>query len=335
MAADYARLFQAILDHIDRGTFCALVQVLETRGSTPLKIGASAVIDSQGHITGTIGGGAVEAEAQQQAIEACSEGNARTFEFTMHGTNRRDSSPTCGGSMQVLVDPTVTGATDVMRDVVASMAGRQTGVLYTKISHDTPPEVTYHWQGQKLDEEAGSNETSSEFVHEDAYDVLRVDLIPPPHLIIAGAGHVGQALARQAVLIGFAVTVVDDRPGFCTYDLLPSSVTLRCHDMADALRHCPLGSDSYVVILTRGHQFDAAVLEACIQRPAAYIGMIGSRRKIAVMRKDFVTSGLVTEAQFDRVHAPIGLDIGAETAAEIAASIVAELIAVRRKGEQA
>ena len=151
-------------------------------------------------------------------------------------------------------------------------------------------------------------------------------------LLHAGAGHVGQALAVQAVLIGFAVTVLDDRPAFCTRARFPQPVTLLCQDMSGLLSQCPIGPDTYIVILTRGHQFDAAVLEACIQEPAAYIGMIGSHRKIEVMRRDFVASGLATAAKFDRVCAPIGLDIGSVTAAEIATSIAAQLIAVRRKG---
>ena len=86
------------------------------------------------------------------------------------------------------------------------------------------------------------------------------------------------------------------------------------------------------MVVTRGHKHDAEALEACIHRPAAYIGMIGSKRKVALMRKDFIETGLATEAEFNRVFAPIGLDIGAVTVPEIAASVTAQLIAVRRKG---
>ena len=89
---------------------------------------------------------------------------------------------------------------------------------------------------------------------------------------------------------------------------------------------------TYVVIVTRGHQFDAEALEVCIRRPAAYVGMIGSKRKVALIRQSLLASGKATAEEFDRVHAPIGLAIGSVTAAEIAASIVAQLIAVRRQG---
>jgi len=94
----------------------------------------------------------------------------------------------------------------------------------------------------------------------------------------------------------------------------------------------PIAADTYIVIVTRGHKLDAESLEACIHTPATYIGMIGSKRKVALIRKNFIESGVASEEEFDRVHAPIGLDIGAVTVPEIAAIITAQLIAVRRKG---
>ena len=335
---EHNELFQKIIEYVDAGTSCALVQVLKTDGSTPLKIGAKALVDSAGHIEGTIGGGAVEAEAQRQTVMACTEGKARVFDFTMHGTSRQDSDPTCGGDMRILIDPTIARARDVFALIVAATNDRQPGVLETCITQGQDAEVTYQWQPHTGGQDAASthlHQNAPEFTTRETQDVLRDPIWPLPHLIIAGAGHVGQALAVQAVLIGFAVTVLDDRPAFCTGARFPEPVTLLCQDMPGALSQCAIGPDTYIVILTRGHQFDAAVLEACIQEPAAYIGMIGSQRKIGVMRQDFVGAGLATADQFDRVRAPIGLDIGSVTAAEIATSIAAQLIAVRRRGSQA
>jgi xanthine dehydrogenase accessory factor len=153
-----------------------------------------------------------------------------------------------------------------------------------------------------------------------------------PLLIITGGGHVGQALAHQAVLVGFDVTVLDDRLEFTRPELYPPGVTTQCDDMAKTIAERALTRDTFIVIVTRGHQQDALVLASCINRAAGYIGMIGSRRKIAVMRGSMIAAGTTNEAQFDRIYAPIGLDIGSVTAPEIAASIVAQLIAVRRKG---
>jgi xanthine dehydrogenase accessory factor len=156
-------------------------------------------------------------------------------------------------------------------------------------------------------------------------------VIPRPLLLIAGGGHVGQALAAQAITIGFDVTVLDDRPEFADPALFPPAVQTRCGPVAQLLGDEPLTDDTYVVIVTRGHRHDAEALAACIHRRLAYLGMIGSRRKVALLEKHFLEHGLATEEEFARVFAPIGLAIGAETVAEIAVSIAAQLIAVRRK----
>ena len=158
-------------------------------------------------------------------------------------------------------------------------------------------------------------------------------VIPKPILLIVGGGHVGQALARQAVLIGFDATVVDDRAEFTDPALFPNGVTTRCGDVVKEVSGFPTAADTYIVIVTRGHQHDAEALRVCIHAPAAYIGMIGSRRKVALLRKTFVESGWATEDEFNRVFAPVGLDIGSVTVPEIATSIVAQMIAVRRKGD--
>ena len=177
-----------------------------------------------------------------------------------------------------------------------------------------------------------------EFLTQDAphageqLQVLVEPLIPPPLLLIAGGGHIGQALALQASLVGFAVTVLDDRPEFTDPGLYHAGVVTRCGDIARELAEFPIAADTFVAIVTRGHQHDRAALAACIRKTAAYIGMIGSRRKVAMIRKDLLDSGAATEEEYNRVYAPIGLDIGAETVPEIAASIVAQLIAVCRKG---
>jgi xanthine dehydrogenase accessory factor len=150
-------------------------------------------------------------------------------------------------------------------------------------------------------------------------------------LLIVGGGHIGQALARQAILVGFDVVVLDDRPEFTDPALFPEGVATRCGDIREEVEASAIGRDTYIVIVTRGHKHDAEALEACIHAPAAYIGMIGSKRKVALMRQDFIESGLAGEEEFGRVFAPVGLDIGAVTVPEIAASIVAQLIEVRRK----
>ncbi len=155
---------------------------------------------------------------------------------------------------------------------------------------------------------------------------------PPPLLVIAGGGHVGHAVAIEAQKVGFEVTVIDDRSEFADVATFPPGIQTVCGPVAKEIADFPLDVNSFVVLATRGHKHDADALEACFHRPLAYLGMIGSRRKVALVRKKFLDGGLATEEELDRVRAPIGLDIGAVTVPEIAVSIVAQLIAVRRKG---
>jgi xanthine dehydrogenase accessory factor len=151
-------------------------------------------------------------------------------------------------------------------------------------------------------------------------------------LLVVGAGHVGQAVAAQGRLLGFAIEVIDDRSEFATPARFAPGVTVRCGDIAREVAAFPVLKDTFVVLVTRGHQHDTVALRACIRRPAAYIGLIGSRRKVPLMRRQFLEAGWATAAEFDRVYAPVGLDLGAVTVPEIAASIIAQIVAVRRTG---
>lgn len=164
-----------------------------------------------------------------------------------------------------------------------------------------------------------------------ALETLIEPVIPAPQLLIVGGGHVAQSLARHASLVGFELVIVEDRPEFAREELFPPGAAVHCGDVGGILRDFPTDADTYVAIVTRGHRHDAEALAACIRKPAAYIGMMGSRRKVALVRQKFIESGLASAEEWERVHAPIGLAIGARTVPEIAASIVAELIAVRRK----
>jgi xanthine dehydrogenase accessory factor len=157
-------------------------------------------------------------------------------------------------------------------------------------------------------------------------------VIPSARLLIAGGGHVGQALAAQAQLVGFEVIVVEDRAEYAAAGRYPDGVVARHGEFADVLAEFPIDELTYVAIVGRGHPVDIKALVACIDSPAAYIGMMGSRRKVALARKELIDSGKVIATQFARVYAPIGLNLGAETVPEIAASIVAQLVAVRRTG---
>jgi xanthine dehydrogenase accessory factor len=155
---------------------------------------------------------------------------------------------------------------------------------------------------------------------------------PPLELVICGGGHVGQAVARAGRLLDFRVTVIDDRAEFASRERLPDpQIRLIAGEFAAALRGLKITPASHVVIVTRGHRHDEICLREVVERPARYIGMIGSRRRTTTIREHLKAAGVAVEA-LRRVHAPIGLDIGAQTPEEIALAILAEIVLVRRGG---
>ncbi|MDQ7029219.1 MAG: XdhC/CoxI family protein [Ardenticatenia bacterium] len=153
-----------------------------------------------------------------------------------------------------------------------------------------------------------------------------------PTLLIVGAGHIAQPLADMGKRCDFRVVVVDDRPQFTSRERFPTADELIVAPFDEALGHFPFDLDTYVVLVTRGHRHDVDALLHVIQHPVAYVGMIGSRRRIRGVFQLLMAQGKLTDEQAARVHAPIGLDIGAETPAEIAVAVMAEIILVRRGG---
>ncbi|MCX6551890.1 MAG: XdhC/CoxI family protein, partial [Acidobacteria bacterium] len=160
-------------------------------------------------------------------------------------------------------------------------------------------------------------------------EVFIEPLDPSPRLYVVGAGHVSQHLARAAHAVGFRITVVDDREKFANRDRFPDATDLVADDIASWLRAADLPPTAFVVVVTRGHTHDLDAMLALADRPLRYVGMIGSRAKVARIKEALADSG-ASAAWLSGVYAPVGLHIGAVTPEEIAISIVAELIAVRR-----
>jgi xanthine dehydrogenase accessory factor len=160
---------------------------------------------------------------------------------------------------------------------------------------------------------------------------FEIEIPPTPTLLIAGAGHVGRALSRLAGQIDFKVTVIDDRPDCLSAAMFPGATCI-VGDIERELCKFEITRWTYIAIVTRGHRHDAQALAAVINSAAAYIGLIGSKRKIHTILTELKDQG-VSREKLTRVHAPIGLEIAAVTPAEIAVSIAAELIAVRRGRE--
>lgn len=156
--------------------------------------------------------------------------------------------------------------------------------------------------------------------------------MPAHSLVVVGAGHVAQPVAQLAKMIGFHVTVVDDRPEWANRERFPTADVIICDEMVETVRQLPVGPRHYAVLVTRGHRYDADCLRELVERPLAYIGMIGSRTRVGIVFDMLRTEYGVDPAHFERVYSPIGLDLGARTPAEIGVAIGAELLRVRNGG---
>src|SRR5258707_3698526 len=164
-------------------------------------------------------------------------------------------------------------------------------------------------------------------------EVFVEPILPPALLYVFGAGHVSVNLCQVASNAGFDPIVTDDRTSYATKERFPTAREVHALDFEEATRKLDPNEASYIVIVTRGHRDDMRILRWAVQTKARYVGMIGSRRKTIGIFRELQKEGLPANL-FDRVYAPIGLDIGASTPEEIAVSITAELIAVRRKAER-
>ena len=156
-------------------------------------------------------------------------------------------------------------------------------------------------------------------------------MVPPDQLVIFGAGHIGQPLCRLAAVLGYEVTIVDDRERFANAERFPDARKVLVEPFEQAIQGVPITPWTYLVLVTRGHEHDEATLRHVVGSPAPYIGMIGSRRRVLVVFERLRALG-VPEEFIRRIYAPIGIDLGARTPEEIALAILAEIVCVKRGG---
>lgn len=165
----------------------------------------------------------------------------------------------------------------------------------------------------------------------DGVDVFLEVLEPQPQLLIVGAGHIAVPLAQFGKMLGYEVVVLDDREKYANVERFPTADRVIAADFGTTLQDFPITPATYVVIITRAHTYDEESLRIILHKPWAYLGMIGSRRRVQTVLRTLAGEGYDQERLGD-IRAPIGLDLGSETPEEIALSIVAEVAAVRRGG---
>lgn len=342
-------LFLSCANILEAGEDVVMITIINREGSGPRTAGSKMLVRRDGSIAGTIGGGIFEAQAIRMAQEVFQSGQAMTRAFRFSGSDVTEMDMICGGNAEIFVDLLRSSNSEnaaVCRAIIDVKQRDQDAFLVTKIITGRGSENLIKLAliikgketvGMPLSEE---NRQTLERMHKNRYS-QKVELgeipyqIEPVHVpgtvYIFGAGHVSQRLASLTAFVDFQTIIVDDREEYANKERFPQADRIIVPEsMENCMKDLPISGKSYIVIVTRGHAFDMAVLSQALQTDAGYIGMIGSKRKRETIYLHLRRSGIQEEA-LARVHCPIGIDIEAETPEEIAVSIAGELIQARAR----
>ena len=348
-------VFKAAVQELDDENPMVVATVVRTSGSTPQKSGAKLLVREDGSGVGTLGGGCVEGDIWFAAQELLKRGgDAELRDYQLNEDLAAQDGLVCGGTMYFLIDPV--RETDPYRDFAAQAVDAYAGGSPMAIVNVTaaPPESNVlvgakmlvrengDTQGGLGDEilEAMTVEKARDLMAMGKNDYLYLDsgiecyieaYTTPPTLVLIGGGHVSKAIAPIAKSVGFRIFVFDDREQFSNPERFPEADITEVGDYRDGFDALPMNANSFVVVATRGHQFDDAAVSGALNTPASYVGLLGSKRKTILIFEELIRNGYDPD-QLRRINAPIGLDIGGRTPEEIALSVMSEIVAFRLGG---
>ena len=327
------RVFSKLLYEMEEGRDTVLVTVTSDRGSAPRGSGAEMLVGRGGRLAGSIGGGAVEFRAEAFARECLAERKSAQKEFVLREDRQDDIGMRCGGDVTVLF-AYVPGPDTRWRLLAGAVCDRiqagESGWLVRPLDGNVPSLYgpAGRLAGEELPEDAMEELFRNRPVCGNGY--FSQPLPQPGRVVIFGGGHIAQALVPLLQTVDFRSVVLDNRPEYADPRRFPEAEeVLRCN-YENIAGSVDLTGDDYVIIMTNGHAYDLTVEEQVLRGSCAYLGVIGSRSKIAFVNRTLADRG-VDQEKLRQVHTPIGLPIRAVTPAEIAVSILAELILCRAR----
>jgi xanthine dehydrogenase accessory factor len=325
-------MFKRMAENLAAGEDLVLVTVIASSGSTPRGSGARMLVGKKGRLAGTIGGGAVEYRSEQIAAEILENKRSGEHDFDLTKDDVKNLGMICGGAVGVFFhyipagDPeTIALANEVEKRfeqgqdiwLISDLAKEGRLAVWSKaggsFGFDLPQAVL-----ESLSRQPARVKTADT-------DMYAEQIGSSGKVYIFGCGHVGQALVPALASVGFRCVAADDRPEFADKTLFPDAEDVLLIDLENITEKITIGPEDYVCIMTRGHSHDTIVQAQVLRTPACYIGVIGSKHKIAGVQAELRRQGF-DETDFVRITTPIGLAIKAETPAEIAISICAQLI---------
>jgi xanthine dehydrogenase accessory factor len=334
----------------DRRPF-AVATVVRTSGSTPQTTGAKLLVtdvDAERPV-GTLGGGCVEADAILTARGVIATGVPSLRAHDLNEELAWNTGLVCGGTMWILVEPGVDaiGGPLERQSIVAAIAGGAPVASVTRLRREgrtlafagrllvLSDGLARGTLGSDVTDAAATTAALQQMRHgtprlvaeSETHDWLIEPIGCRPQLVIAGGGHVGRAIANQALMLDFDVTVLEDRPEFAQAKRFPGA-SIICEDIPTAVGRFPYTWHTYLVVATRGHKLDGDCVLAAVRSEAPYIGLLGSRRKKALIAEMLEAEG-VSDERINAIRVPVGLDLGGRSPEEIALSVMAEVTQVR------
>ncbi|MDD6160916.1 MAG: XdhC family protein [Oscillospiraceae bacterium] len=322
-------IMEALLREREEGRGTVLATVIGQSGSVPRGCGAQMLVGASGRLAGTVGGGAIEARAIRRGMELLAQGVSATEDFSLCA-GQGDLGMVCGG--EVTVRFVYVGTEDgcwraVAEETLRCFWEKRRGYLVQAL----------RGEGAAILDEEGNLLAGKDI----SCDVSAVCyggcvegdrfVMPLPigeRAVVFGGGHVAQALVPLLAGVGFRCTVFENRPEFALRSRFPAAEQIVLGDYRAIGDSVELEESDFLIVMTHGHVHDFEIQEQLLRKRYAYVGVMGSRKKIAAVNARLVEAGIPREA-LERVHTPIGLNIGAVTPEEIAVSVAAECIAVR------
>ena len=345
-------VFDAAIKEIKSNKKFVISTVTRTQGSTPQKPGAKLLVREDGSGVGTLGGGCVEGDiwfASSEKIKREESAEVKPYELN-EDLAARDGL-VCGGTMHFMIDPIdnklefeffldeINKAYNGDRPValVQVLESNKIEEISKKILIREDGSKSGDSISEKVDEKLVKE--SRELLALGKNKTLKIDerlfyieaFTTPPKLLIAGGGHVSKAIANLAKPLGFELNIFDDRDEFANKERFPEADDVKVASYGEGFDQFDINANTFIIIATRGHRQDDTATKAALSTKASYVGLLGSKRKTILILEKLLSEG-IDEDSFNKLRAPVGMNIGARTPEEIAISIISEVLSFRLGG---
>lgn len=330
------KLIDGLVKQLEREEGSVLVVIVQNEGSAPRTVGAAMLVGKDGYITGTIGGGMLEYRATQQAREDLAAKRSALRQYRLTKDEVAGLGMVCGGDVDVLfkvILPTKENC-EIAEQIQSCLNRYENGWMVLSVQGEAFGFVNGAGEARGIAEEDlpvwEKEDSSPSYVAEnsrgEAYYIYNLE--NTSKVYVFGGGHLAQELVPLISHLGFRCIVTDDREEFSSRELFPDAEELYTRDYDRLDGKYDIHEQDYIIAITRGHMGDLEVEKFALRTPACYIGVVGSRKKIAAVNAKLKEAGF-SEQDIARIVNPIGLPIHSETPAEIAVSIAAQLIEKR------